>query len=52
MNCIGATLTVVSFAAVVWSRYTTPSISRLIESALRDEIKYRLGKRLRSLLFL
>ena len=36
IKCIGATLTVVFFAAV-WSRYTTPSI--LKESALRDETK-------------
>ena len=33
MKCIGATLTVVSFAAFVRSRHTTPSISRLRESA-------------------
>ena len=33
MKYIGATLTVVSFAAVVWSRYTTPFISRLRQSA-------------------
>ena len=33
MNCIGATLTVVSFAAVVWTHHTTPFISRLRESA-------------------
>ena len=32
-------LTVVSFAAVVWSRDTTPSISRLRESTSRDETK-------------
>ena len=30
---IGATLTVFSFAAVVWSRHTTPSIPRRRESA-------------------
>ena len=34
-----ATLATVSFAAVVWSRHTTPSISRFKESALRDETK-------------
>ena len=34
-----AALTVVSFAVVVWSRHTTPSISRFKESALRDETK-------------
>lgn len=33
MKCIGATLTVVSFAAFDRSRHTTPSISRLRESA-------------------
>ena len=37
IECIGAALTVVSFAAVVWSRHTTPSIPRWRESALRDE---------------
>ena len=35
----GASLTVVSFAAVVWSRHTTPSIPRWRESAWRDETK-------------
>ena len=39
MKCIGATLTVVSFAAVVWSCHTTPSISFLRENALHDETK-------------
>ena len=42
MKCIGATLTVVSFAAVVWSRHTTPSMSIshvLRKSVLRDETK-------------
>ena len=39
MKCIGATFAVVSFAAVVWSRHTTPSISRWRESAMRDETK-------------
>ena len=39
MKYIGATLTVVSFAAVVWSHYTTPSTSRLRESSLRNETK-------------
>ena len=52
MNCIGATLTVVSYAAVVWTHHTTPFISRLRESALRDETKKRLRKRLLLLLLL
>ena len=39
MKCIGATPTVVSLTAAVWSRHTTPSISRLRENALRDETK-------------
>ena len=39
MKYIGATLPVVSFAAVVWSHYTTPSTSRLRESSLRNETK-------------
>ena len=39
MKCIGATLTVVSLAAVVWSCHTTPSISFLRENALHDETK-------------
>lgn len=39
IKCIGATLTVVSLAAVVWSRYTMPCISYLRESALHDETK-------------
>ena len=39
MKCIGATPTVVSFAAVVWSCHTTPSISFLRENALHDETK-------------
>ena len=44
MKCIGAALPVVSFAAVVWSRHTTPSISRLRGSASRDETKKRVAK--------
>ena len=32
MKCFGAMLTVVSFAAVVWSHCTMPSISHLRES--------------------
>ena len=39
IECIGATLADVSFAAAVWSRHTTPSIHRRRESALRDETK-------------
>ena len=40
MKCIGATLTVVSFAAVVWTRHTTPSIFPFErERALRDDTK-------------
>ena len=46
MKCIGATPTFFS-SAFVWSRLTTPSISRLRESALRDETKHRLRKWLR-----
>ena len=34
MKCIDAMLTVVSFAAVVWSCHTTPSIPRWRESTL------------------
>ena len=47
-----ATLTAVSFPAVVWARPTTPSIFRLKESALSDKTKYRLWKRLCLLSFL
>ena len=47
-----ATLTAVSFPAIVWARPTTPSISRLKESALSDKTKYRLRKRLCLLPFL
>ena len=39
MKCIGATLTAVSFAAVVWSCHTAPFISRMRESALCHETK-------------
>ena len=39
MKCNVAMLTVVSFAPVVWSPHTTPSISHLRESALRDKTK-------------
>ena len=44
--------TVVSFAAVVWSCNTMPSISRLRESMFCDETKYCLQKRLCLLPFL
>ena len=47
-----ATLTAVSFPAFVWAHPTTPSISRLKESALSDKTKYRLRKRLCLLPFL
>ena len=47
-----ATLTAVSFPAVVWACPTTPSISRLKESVLSDKTKYRLRKRLCLLSFL
>ena len=38
MKCNGAMLNVV-FAPVVWSPHTTPSISLLRESALREKTK-------------
>ena len=52
MKCIGATLTVVSSAAVVWSRHTTPSIPSWRETALRDETNNGCESRLHLLPFL
>ena len=37
MECITTILTVVSFADVVWSRHTMPSISHLGECVLCDK---------------
>ena len=51
IKCIGAKLTVVSLAAIVWSRHTMPYIPHLRESTLHDETKEWLRKRLCLLLF-
>ena len=39
MICIGATLSVVPLAAIVWSRHTMQHIPYWRESALHDETK-------------
>ena len=39
MICIGATLSVVPLAAIVWSRHTMQHIPCWRESALHDETK-------------